>query len=212
MSCRTALPPLFTVLILVACITFQGCNVLVTPEGARRSLPRELNMQTPQNPTAPGQSGEKSPPIPEMVGATSERFYLTEATSQISIPMHLPTGPARLRDKALRRVYLNVENLTSDARAPSYSVYLNLPPDEKPEEHPELYAGGLAMFGLVESSRPDDQHPANGLSYKLDVTEVFRRLSARRDWDSKNLDVTFVPGRWEGPIKVQVGRVSIYFA
>jgi hypothetical protein len=185
---------------------------LVTPERAGQTVPKELNMQKRPNPMDPDQSGPKTPPIPEMVGATSDPFYLTEAKSQISIPMHLPTGPARLRDKAQRRVFLDIENITSDARAPSYGVYLNLPPDEEPEKHPELYAGGLAMFGLVESSRPDEQHPENGLSYKLDVTEVFHRLSAGRDWDSKNLRVTFVPGRWDGPIKVQVGRVSVYFA
>lgn len=167
-------------------------------------------METPPNPMDPEQS--KSPPIEEMVGATSEPFYLTNDTAHISIPLHEPTGPARLRDKKLRKVLLSIENITSNARAPSYEVYVNLPPDDEPKKHPELYAGGLAMFGLLESSRPDEQHTDDGLSYKLDITALFHRLSEARDWDSKTLRLTFVAGRWDRPVNVKVGRVSIYFA
>ena len=160
-------------------------------------------MQTP-NP--------KVPPVPEMVGATSAPFYLGKFPTYISLPVHAPTGPALLHaDPKLRRVYLSIENITSNERAPSYVVYLNLPPGDEPGKRPDLRAGVLAMFGLEESSRADGEHPGNGLTYSLDVTELFARLAAARDWDARSLRVHFVPRPWDGAVKVQIGRVSLYF-
>jgi hypothetical protein len=68
------------------------------------------------------------------------------------------------------------------------------------------------MFGLEETTRPDNQHPGNGLNYRLDATAVFLRLSVTKDWDSKNLRVTFVPtGLVDWEPNVRVGRISVYF-
>ena len=161
----------------------------------------------------PTQPNPEVPRIPEMVGATEAPFYLEEGVKSISLPIHPPMGPARLHSGLMsRRVVLKVEQLTSNRRAPNYAVYLNLPPGDVPEKRPDLRIGTLAMFGLVESSTPDERHANNGLGFTLEATDVYARLAATRNWNSESVRITFVPGPWDGPIKVQVGRVSLYFA
>jgi hypothetical protein len=157
---------------------------------------------------------ETQPPnqsVPEMVGATNSPVHLDKSIGVVSVPLHQPTGPA-LANTAQMRVTLNVENITSDQPAPVYEVYLNVPPGDEPSKHPELLVGTLPMFGLEETTRPDNQHPGNGLNYRLDATAVFLRLSVTKDWDSKNLRVTFVPtGLVDWEPNVRVGRISVYF-
>jgi tyrosinase len=149
---------------------------------------------------------------PEMVGATEAPFTLVKEIRNVSLAIHQPTGPARLSmGQARLRVYLRVENLRSDTMAPSYTVYLNVPPDQEPERHPELRAGVLSMFGLLESSRENRKHPGNGLTYNLNITEVWTRLVAMKAWDPNSLRVTFLPDAWDDPVNVQVGRVSLYY-
>jgi hypothetical protein len=132
--------------------------------------------------------------------------------SVVTVPMRAPTGPALLRaDGKPRAVFLHLEHITSLQEAPSYDVYLNLPPDAAPGRHPELLVGNLAMFGLIESSRPRGPMPANGLTFKFDVTRIYAVLVAKRDWDPNNLRVTIVPEPWPIQAKVQVGRISVFF-
>jgi len=152
------------------------------------------------------------PRLPEMVGATSAPIELGKATAHIGFAIGAPSGPTRLLgDALLRRVFLNIENITSDAMAPSYNVYLNVPQGDDPQKHPDLRVGNLALFGLVESSRSDEEHPGNGLSFKMEVTAVYLRLVATSDWDTKNVRVSFVPRPWDDEVNVRVGRISLYF-
>jgi hypothetical protein len=166
-------------------------------------------MSTPPNP--------KVPRIPELVAATSAPFYLG-AGAQISLAIQKPTGPARAGttdiDEHLlpRRVFLNIENITSREWSPVYDVYLNVPPNEPPGEHPELYAGPLPMFGLVEASREAERHSGNGLYEQLDITGLFARLALLPGWDPQSLRVAFVPRKPGGSPTVQVGRVSLYLS
>jgi hypothetical protein len=166
-------------------------------------------MSTPPNP--------KVPRIPELVAATSAPFYLGGGV-QISLGIQKPTGPARPEKTDLdehllpRRIFLNIENITSKEWSPAYDVYLNVPPDESPEKHPELYAGPLPMFGLVEASRDAVRHPGNGLYEQLDITSLLARLVVLPGWDPQILRVTFVPRKHGGAPSVQVGRVSLYLS
>jgi len=67
------------------------------------------------------------------------------------------------------------------------------------------------MFGVVEATRPDDEHGGSGLGYVLDVTELVARLSKARRWNPKDIRLTFVPsGTQDGASDVKVGRVSYY--
>ena len=166
-------------------------------------------------------SGMGERPIPEMVGATDQPITLAGESASTSMPVSRPTGPAAARESAAapRRVFLNIENITSKGVPDSYAVYVNLPPGADPAAHEELYAGLLPMFGVAESTEAGSDHPGSGLSYSLDITKVVQILEARNDWNPDELRVTFVPerpssDRESAPVRapVQVGRVSLYFS
>ena len=164
-------------------------------------------MQSPSNP----QDAHPAEPVPEMVAATSAHFYIGAEPTEISLQMHAPTGPARLRDPRDRQVILRVENVTCDKLAPSFDVYLNVPRGHAPQEHPELLTGGLGLFGIVQASQGSGPHGGAGMNFRIDATGLFNRLAAMKDWDPKVLRVTFVPEVWDTPIpQVKVGRVSLY--
>jgi len=162
--------------------------------------------------------------VPEMVGATEEPISLEGQATVTRLVVHEPTGPARAAAAAGSppRIYLNAENVTGSGGPTSYAVYLNLPPGEDPEQHPDRYAGLLPMFGVREASQVDRNHPGSGLRYSLDVTDVVRTLKAGNDWDPNDLRVTFVPddepGAADQPLAaaaaapIVVGRVSVYYA
>ena len=167
-------------------------------------------MHSPQDPKATQKAQPTVRPIPEMVGATTAPFSLRGGVTHTTFQLHAPTGPAILRaDGMPRRVFLRVENMTSKLPAPSFDIYLNLPLGAAPEKHPELRAGTMSTFGLLESSRSDGQHAGNGLTYAEEVTAVFLRLALTREWDGKTVRVSFVPILWDYPLDVTVGRVSL---
>jgi hypothetical protein len=153
----------------------------------------------------------QEPSTPQLVGSTGAPFYLEKGTTEICVAMHSPTVPAALRvSAATRRVFLNIESMKSDKWSPPFDVYLNVPPKGRPEQHPELYAGPLPMFGLVEANRRDGKDPPKGLYEQFDITKLYAFLEGSPSWDVKNLRVSFVPRNPEGDHKIQVGRVSLY--
>lgn len=172
-------------------------------------------MAKPEDPGRPGPAA--APRVAEMVAATSEPFYLGSEPTEITLEIHAPTGPALLRDgqaeKGVQReVYLYIENFWCMKPAPPFRVYLNVPPGDIPEKHPELAVGNLASFGLVKQSDPHGPNGGNGMSFTVDITDDIARLLAAKNWDSRRLRVTFTPGFWEDPVPaVKVGRVSLYF-
>jgi len=171
----------------------------------------------------PGGAGMDEQRIPEMVGATETPVHLTGDVATTNLSVRPPTGPARpgLLPYAAGRAHLNIENVTGEGAPTSYGVYLNLPKDAKPEEHPELFAGILPMFGVAEASKPDTDHAGDGLHYALDISDLVRRLQGTGDWNPANLRVTFVPRRrslpheeadeTQPPDPIHVGRVSLYY-
>lgn len=163
--------------------------------------------------------------MPEMVGATEQPLTLEGERVTTALPVTEPVGPASLGFESTglpKRVYLNIENITAERYSEGYSVYVNLPPGGEPAEHRELYAGLLPMFGLKEATDPSSEHPASGLQYTLDITEVAQTLQEKGDWDPNEMRVTFVPKRratgGEGfeaavaPTPVRIGRVSLYYS
>jgi tyrosinase len=158
--------------------------------------------------------------MPEMVGATEAPVTLTGDRVTTSLAVNEPTGPglfAKAAGKPRRRVYLNIENITGEGYPGSYSVYLNMPPEAHHTEPEEHYAGLLPMFGVSESTDPTREHPANGLQYTLDITDLVHTLQAQNKWDPNKMHVTFVPKRRgaakdETKAPVKVGRVSLYYS
>jgi hypothetical protein len=169
-------------------------------------------MAKPQDPRKPGPA---APQVAEMVAATSEPFYLGPKPTEITLEMHAPTGPAALREgqkDVQREVYLYIENFACTEPAPPFRVYLNVPPGEAPQQHPELRVGNLGTFGLMKLSDPQGPLGGAGMTFTVDITDAFARLAATRNWDSRHLRVSFSPGFWEAPVPaVKVGRVSLYF-
>lgn len=151
------------------------------------------------------------PPIPELIGATGSPVLLQTTPTTVSFAVHAPTGPALLRaDGQPKRVMLALENVSATKAAPNFGVYLNLPPGDAPDQRPDLYAMTLSTFGLNEFSEPSKHHPGDGLTFRKEITPLYLRLIAARDWDSRALRVTIVPLHWEGPpIDAQIGRISL---
>jgi hypothetical protein len=133
-----------------------------------------------------------------------------------------PTGPGVLgATSEPPTIHLNVENVTGLESDSTYAVYLNVPDGDRPEEHPERFAGLLPMFGVPEATRGDANRPGDGLTFSLEITGVVRRLEGSGEW-ADELHVTFVPEgvpveRPSGvapaaPAPITVGRVSLYYA
>jgi tyrosinase len=92
---------------------------------------------------------------------------------------------------AAPRAYLRVEGVTGSSAAPLYGVYVNVPEGEDPHDHPELRAGSFSTFGLLETSRTDAQHDAEGLTAVFDITALRDRLASEGQWDDARVDVRF---------------------
>jgi len=176
----------------------------------------------PQLEAIPGSEAMKEPVVPEMVGASEQPITLAGEQATTHIQVNQPTGPASMELESVpasQRVHLRIENVTSKGRAGAYSVYVNLPENSDPANHPELHAGVLPMFGVAESSDPARAHGGNGLQYTLDITDVVRTLESRNAWDPDTMKVTFVPKQRSTVLEstrpvaaVQVGRVSLYYS
>ncbi|MBC7926075.1 MAG: hypothetical protein H7039_10510 [Bryobacteraceae bacterium] len=167
-------------------------------------------MQPPPDPKDPQKS---RPPLPEMLGATNHPFEIGPGTTEIQLTLQAPGGPARSTTESKpAEVTLRVENITGEKVAPSFIVYLNVPQGETPTKYPELMAGTVGLFGLVESSHPDSMNGGAGLSFKFNITEVYGVLIASKRWDPRNLKISLVPTFWDVPVpRVRVGRISLYF-
>jgi tyrosinase len=159
----------------------------------------------------------------EMVGATSAAIELGAGRTDVRMDVVQPTGPAAARvGVAPQEMYINIENITG-VEPNTYEVYVNVPAGDDPRSHPELYAGLLPMFGLAEASRGDNNRPADGLHYALDIGPIAQRLQDQGRWNPAELRVSFVPepepeggaapaaGAAIAPVApIRVGRVSLY--
>lgn len=157
------------------------------------------------------------PRIPELVGATSRSFQVSGRVTSIELEVTEPSGPASRHAEhptsgAPLRIFLNMERMRSPVGSPPVLVYLNVPAPDSPAQHPELLAGELPMFGLLEASISDESHVPTGLDAQLEITSIYPVLAAREGFDPNKLRVTFV-SRYGGSLPViEIGRVSLYFA
>lgn len=151
----------------------------------------------------------------EMVGATHQPITLGAAPHTAQIAIAAPSRPAQTEAAAAprrRRVFLNLEHITSEGVPPAYGVYINLPDGADPGKNEQLMAGLVPTFGVREASRATDHHPGHGLHHALDITDIVERLQQSGQWDPQRVRVTFVPlDDNAGSVAVQVGRTSIYY-
>ncbi|MEQ5868329.1 hypothetical protein J4E08_00285 [Sagittula sp. NFXS13] len=109
------------------------------------------------------------------------------------------------------RIFLNLENVRSRTDAVVFLVYLALPPGGAPQDYPEHLAGTVTQFGAPLASRPDGAHAGNGITYVLEVTNVFDRLHMSGKLAAGEGDVKLVPTEnTPEEADVTVSEISIY--
>jgi hypothetical protein len=162
-------------------------------------------------------SDSEIPRLAELVGATDKPFVLGGPFTTTCFNVEEPTGPAALRSGDPERyiapkALLSFEKMLSEDGSPPLHIYLNLPQGKHPAEYPELLAGELSTFGLLEASISDQFHRPVGFNAELDVTHLYAALAAAENWKLRRLCVTFV-SRYPGNLPpVRVGRVSLYLS
>lgn len=156
--------------------------------------------------------------FPEMVGASENRVSLTSQPTEVKVAINRPAGPSLLAEvehhAQPRKVYLKIENVKGrELAAPSYRVYVNLPPGADPAAHEDRRAGQVSMFGVMEASDGNEEHSGSGLTFSFDITGLAQRLQAAGDWNPEQLRVTFAPTGDEAAQDgdVSAGRVSLFY-
>jgi tyrosinase len=153
----------------------------------------------------------------ELVGASNTSLNLEGTGAQVTVQL-APAPRAKVAHSLVAsaapapdRVFLNLENVQASNDATAFQVYVGLPKGAKPEDHPELLAGGIALFGARKASDPDGEHGGKGLTYVLEISKIVDQLHLKNSLDVDHLDVQLVP---VNPVakedNVRIGRISIY--
>lgn len=107
---------------------------------------------------------------------------------------------------------LHLENVTSTDVAPTYDIFLGVPPNEDPSAYDDRFVARAAMFGVAQATDPQGLHGGGGLTFAFEITDLYHRLSDANEIDPHHLRVSFVPVSPVGAPHVSVGRISVYFA
>jgi hypothetical protein len=164
-----------------------------------------------------------NPPQQELVGATRSADHLGDQITHVTLPTPVtPHAFRSARDKKaapatasakqlVQQVTLQLEQVTSSDVAPTYDVFLNVPPGEDPNKHEDRFVARVAMFGIKQASDPRGSHGGGGQNFAFDITKLYHHLSDSGEIDPKELRLSFVPVSPIGKPSVTVGRVSLYF-
>lgn len=140
---------------------------------------------------------EMTEPLPpQVLGATSDVPLASVEPIAVELAQPADMGLAlggESTPAAAGRMYLRIEGVTGTAAAPVYDVYLNVPPGDAPADHPELRAGSLSTFGMVEASASDDLHDGGGKTAAFDITSVHDALVEQGRWDPSRVELSFEP-------------------
>ncbi len=153
----------------------------------------------------------------ELIGANEQALPITGAGTQTTVKLD-PAGrqavAASLDAATVKepdRVYLSLENVQGTHDPGVLSVYVNLPAGANPDDHPELLAGSVGLFGLGGASSPGSKHGGTGLAFTLDITDIVDSLHLHKTLQNDSLQVTIVPHK---PIpqnaKITVGQLRVY--
>jgi tyrosinase len=195
--------------------------------GVVAAAPVRPGAPVPPGPSVPGPVTMVSPMTAfqqELVGATVSAVHLGDQVSHVTLPT--PVTPHAFRsalDKSappaiattrqlVQRVTLHLEQVTSTDVAPTYDVFLNVPPAEDADKHADRFVARVAMFGIKQASDPRGLHGGGGQNFAFDISKLYHHLADSGEIDPKNLRVTFVPVSPIGKPEVTVGRISLYFA
>lgn len=164
--------------------------------------------------------------VVELVGANAQQIKLLGSKIESPVRLDKP-GIAKVSrnlnaqprlsasnastSPSAERVFLNLENIRGRLNATTLDIYVNLPDGSLPEEHPELRAGVIALFGVRVASRVDAGHAGAGLSETLDITDIIERLSANGAVDLEHLNISLFANYDLKPENaITIGRISVY--
>jgi len=110
------------------------------------------------------------------------------------------------------RIYLNLENIRCNLDGQVLDIYINLPGDANPAEHPELRAGSIALFGVADASLPDQPHGGMGVTKVLNITQIVDALYLAGKLENlSNLEVSLLSrSHLSEEENVTVERISVY--
>lgn len=154
----------------------------------------------------------------EMICANDTAVPLGEGVTHAAVRL-ANTGRMRVaaslneaaRGAAPDRVYLNLENVSGLSDAEAFRVYVGMPSDGDPADHPENLAGTVSLFGLSRASDENDVHAGSGLNLTVEITEVVDRLHLGGTFDADDLSVHMVPiTPVPAAAQIKIGRISIY--
>ena len=158
----------------------------------------------------------------ELVGATTEAVPIRGSDVRSSVRLDTdmrrkvaarlsPALEATGRQVAPDRLFLNLENVRGQSDAAAFHVFVGVPDDGDPAEHPDRLAGSIAPFGLRKASMSDEEHAGQGLTFVLEITDIVDQLHLENSFDVDSLPVRIVPVR---PVAdeagISIGRISIF--
>ncbi|HEX8172363.1 MAG TPA: tyrosinase family protein [Thermoanaerobaculia bacterium] len=137
----------------------------------------------------------------EMVGAS--RGPVTVVGSEASTSVHFDHA-ARARvmasldgaemaaaPRSPDRVFLRLENVRSTADGTILQVYINLPEDADPDDHPECLAGTVSLFGARKATVSEEER--SGISPVIEITDVIDRLHLNDALTADALHIRIIP-------------------
>ncbi|MDD0976094.1 tyrosinase family protein [Pseudomonas fontis] len=175
---------------------------------------------------AAARSFSVKPPVTELLGANNTSLKVIG--DQVETPVRLDkAGTAKvagnLKSRRLlaaapstspaahERVFVKLENVRGDVAGATLDVYINLPAGAKADQHPELRAGSVALFGLKQASQVDSTHGGRGVGAALEITDIVDQLHLNDPQDLDQLKVSIVPTQ---PLTAEdgitIGRISLY--
>jgi len=194
-------------------------NARPVPKAARAALAAAAPETTTTEAAMPAKE-------PELLGANAAKVAVVggSARSDVNLDTSLtksvmnnmaanPTLAAAAEDTAPEgeRLYLALEGIKAAKSASVIDVYVNLPEDAKPEDHPALMAGTVALFGVRQASEPDGTHGGAGVTEVLDITRLYAGLNQLGQVEPDKLSVHLVPrGGLSEEAGVTVDQISVY--
>jgi len=154
----------------------------------------------------------------ELVGASQEQVPVKGSSVRTSVRLDPATRSKVAATLAAPseaappdRVFLRLENVRGTQNASVLSVFIDLPPDADPNDHLELLAGTVGLFGLRQASVPDGSHGGQGLSFSLEITKIVDALHLSDRLNQDSLQVTVVPSdALPDRAPITIGRISIF--
>jgi tyrosinase len=159
----------------------------------------------------------------ELIGANEERMTLLGSSASTKVQLDNRTmqrtfgsfAEAANVESAVPepdRVYLNLENVRSAVDGQVIDVYVNLPDDADPSQHPDRYVGTLALFGVSKASQTDQPHGGTGVTEVFDITDVIDAIQMEGALaDLSELDVQLKPrNELTEDHNITIERISVY--